>query len=429
LAILEVNGSSSDALIYKNKTDYTALVIGGDKLSRGLTLEGLLVNYYLRTANMYDALMQMGRWFGYREKYIDLMRVFTTTELISRFAHISLAEYKMREEFENLCRTPNATPRSFGLKILSHPEMTVSSPIKIRHGQEIRVSTDFSGQSADTLHFYQSNRDQNEKLVKTFIDDLYSSNAKFRFDDSKAIFENCDWKFVVNFLRAYHDDKDGKSSKWGDRAEYIEKMVKKKGELIDWSIAFRSNSSPDDEDISISEKIFPYKFESRFSDLKHPFARRLTLEHTDPCHIQSIGGQADDTISLTKKQLEEAAELTIKAVEERKRKRILSGVAAESEEIKNHSKYSARSLRKVRPKSNGLLQIYPVVFKKDSGKTKETGKSKKREKVFLISEELGVHWGFRVSFPGEATGESVDYIVNNVYSATMKNDQDEGASE
>ena len=59
----------------------SVIAVGGDKLSRGLTLDGLSVSYYLRASRMYDTLMQMGRWFGYREGYNDLCRIYTTEDL------------------------------------------------------------------------------------------------------------------------------------------------------------------------------------------------------------------------------------------------------------------------------------------------------------------------------------------------------------
>lgn len=53
-----------------------AIVIGGFTLSRGLTLEGLIVSYFYRNSKMYDTLMQMGRWFGYRNNYEELCRIY-----------------------------------------------------------------------------------------------------------------------------------------------------------------------------------------------------------------------------------------------------------------------------------------------------------------------------------------------------------------
>ena len=73
--VFEINGNSKDALdysLYKNK-GLNVIAVGGDKLSRGLTLEGLSITYYFRNTLMYDTLMQMGRWFGYRKGYMDLM--------------------------------------------------------------------------------------------------------------------------------------------------------------------------------------------------------------------------------------------------------------------------------------------------------------------------------------------------------------------
>ena len=59
------------------------MLIGGNKLSRGVTIEGLLVSYYVRETLYYDTLMQMGRWFGYRGRYVDLTRLYSTELLVS----------------------------------------------------------------------------------------------------------------------------------------------------------------------------------------------------------------------------------------------------------------------------------------------------------------------------------------------------------
>lgn len=74
--ILELNVGSADKLSYE-KARKIYIVIGGNKLSRGLTLEGLSVSVFFRTMpNAYDTALQMGRWFGYRDGYFDLTRIF-----------------------------------------------------------------------------------------------------------------------------------------------------------------------------------------------------------------------------------------------------------------------------------------------------------------------------------------------------------------
>src|ERR1700736_3762395 len=92
------------------------IAIGGDKLARGLTLEGLAVSYFLRSSRMYDTLMQMGRWFGYRPGYLDLCRLYTTADLTQWYRHIALASAELKLEFEHMAAI-GATPRDYGLRV------------------------------------------------------------------------------------------------------------------------------------------------------------------------------------------------------------------------------------------------------------------------------------------------------------------------
>ncbi|RYZ83356.1 MAG: hypothetical protein EOP06_20140, partial [Proteobacteria bacterium] len=151
--IKEINGESEDILDYEaNKaTGINVIAIGGDKLSRGLTLEGLVTSYFLRSSKMYDTLMQMGRWFGYRKGYEDLCRIYTTNELFGWFRHLALASEELREEFNFMERIPNATPRDFGLKVLRHPSMLITSRAKMRTGTRIRIS--YAGTRPQTLTY------------------------------------------------------------------------------------------------------------------------------------------------------------------------------------------------------------------------------------------------------------------------------------
>src|SRR5690606_28035583 len=79
IEVKSIHGGSGEALDYfDHKTGLSVIAVGGNKLSRGLTLEGLSISYYLRASRMYDTLMQMGRWFGYKGGYVDLCRLFTS---------------------------------------------------------------------------------------------------------------------------------------------------------------------------------------------------------------------------------------------------------------------------------------------------------------------------------------------------------------
>ena len=83
--------------------EYNVIAIGGDKFSRGLTLEGLSISYFTRESKYYDTLMQMGRWFGFRPKYADLCRVFVTEDIYRWFARIAFATDNLRDQISYMC--------------------------------------------------------------------------------------------------------------------------------------------------------------------------------------------------------------------------------------------------------------------------------------------------------------------------------------
>jgi hypothetical protein len=95
------------------ETGFNVIAIGGDKLSLGLTLEGLSVSYFLRASRMCDTLMQMGRWFGYRPGYLDLCRLYTTPDLEDWFQHIAEASEELRREFDHMVAV-GGTRRDYG---------------------------------------------------------------------------------------------------------------------------------------------------------------------------------------------------------------------------------------------------------------------------------------------------------------------------
>ena len=121
-SVIAVNSSSPTTLDYDavGENGLTLIAVGGFSLSRGLTLEGLTVSYFLRNSMMYDTLMQMGRWFGYRQQYEDLCRVWMPKDAASWYAHIAEATEELQMELKRMSQA-NATPEQFGLAVRSHP--------------------------------------------------------------------------------------------------------------------------------------------------------------------------------------------------------------------------------------------------------------------------------------------------------------------
>ena len=139
--VVEVNSRSPGALNYLEyeNTGLNVIAVGGFSLSRGLTLEGLVVSYFLRNSMMYDTLLQMGRWFGYRQGYEDLCRVWMPEEAQGWYSHITESIDELREELGRM-QSVNATPKEFGLRVRSHPDtLVVTARNKLGSGRQMRV--------------------------------------------------------------------------------------------------------------------------------------------------------------------------------------------------------------------------------------------------------------------------------------------------
>jgi len=153
IKVVTVNSSRSsvDGLAYDKESGSSLIAIGGFSLSRGLTLDGLTVSYFLRSSVMYDTLLQMGRWFGYRPGYEDLCRIWMTREASEWYSHIAIADDELRNDLATLERS-RLTPLDFGLKVLSHPDsLLVTARNKQGSSEKIRHSVSLSDRLIETV--------------------------------------------------------------------------------------------------------------------------------------------------------------------------------------------------------------------------------------------------------------------------------------
>jgi hypothetical protein len=141
IQVITANGKNKTDIEYDTykETGRSLIAIGGDKLSRGLTLEGLSVSYFLRVSRQYDSLLQMGRWFGYRRGFADLCRLYTTPDMEDWFRYVATAQKELRAQFFEMQLT-NATPKEFGLKVAVHDILEVTAKNKQRHTETRRSS-------------------------------------------------------------------------------------------------------------------------------------------------------------------------------------------------------------------------------------------------------------------------------------------------
>lgn len=129
---------NSDRKIDEAETTKHSIVVGGNVLSRGLTLEGLTVSYYYRVVGAADTLLQMARWFGYRPGYDDLVRVWISSEAADQFRYVAEVIAELRSQLRQM-RSAGMTPRHFGLAVRRHPETLRVTAANKLGGAEVRA--------------------------------------------------------------------------------------------------------------------------------------------------------------------------------------------------------------------------------------------------------------------------------------------------
>lgn len=208
MQVILVNGDSADNLDYQGyKSGLNVIAVGGDKLSRGLTLEGLATSFFYRNTSMYDTLMQMGRWFGYRDGYADLCRIYLTPMTENYFSHISNATEELRNELKDMF-AHNLTPKEFGLKVRTHPgSLLITARNKMRSAQTLTIRLDLSGKLVETyaIDLTQPNRENNWKLLEKLISDLQQLYP-YKYNEQK----NHEWNGVSqekisDFIRYFNN--------------------------------------------------------------------------------------------------------------------------------------------------------------------------------------------------------------------------------
>jgi len=174
LRLFVVNSKSDEALDYRkyerDGQGLTAIAIGGLSLSRGLTIEGLCVSYMYRNTRMYDTLMQMGRWFGYRPGYEDLCRVYLSPASIDWYGHIAEKTEELRQQIRRM-RRDNLTPRQFGLYVESHPDsLLITAANKMRSGTSVTFRQSYSGRLVESYIVPADDKinAENEELIASF---------------------------------------------------------------------------------------------------------------------------------------------------------------------------------------------------------------------------------------------------------------------
>lgn len=373
-----VNSEMRDAIDYDGNADLglSIIAIGGDKLSRGLTLEGLTVSYFLRASKMYDSLMQMGRWFGYRPGYVDLCRLYLTPELELWFRHVANAAEELRGRLDHMAMI-GSTPESYGLRIQSHDIMLVTAQNKMHHSEEYQVS--FAGEGKIQTVFFNdgATNSRNARAVAAFIDRAGPASASdgsivsgesLRQFNGRRKWTGVSGTEVASLLAGLEFPEESRDVNGTRLADYIRAQLLS-NELANWTVVVLAGAG---ESLPVDN----WEFLT---------VERAPISNQPRYVIKTVLSPPDEALDLTESEFEQALGLT-------NRKRTDKGkpIAAVPD---------GPSIREIRGEGSksGLLLLYPLSPAK--------------------AELPDVHvpiFGIVVSFPDSKTAKAVRYRFNTV---------------
>lgn len=387
IKVRRINGSAGDVLDYEQHKGrgLNVIAIGGDKLSRGLTLEGLIVSYFTRPSRMYDTLMQMGRWFGYRDGFIDICRLYAPQGLISWFQHITDASEELRKEFLLMCEMGD-TPATYGQRVQSHPVLMVTSQVKMRHSLELTLS--YQGAISETIVYSRIGEevDGNYRAATNLLKriDRYTQSRQkpIRKDmgtdaPGKTLWTQVKPEDVLEFIRQYNSpSQHARKVNTALLAEYIERQLEN-GDLENWSVLLAGRNPLDSK---------PYDFGVADTGLltraNHPDISKPPATEPQAYRIRRLVSPRDESWDLTDEQYQYAVSLG---------------------EVGKQASPGGPEIRVARGKSQALLILYPLEHQSHTAP--------------IDSDHPYI--GFAISFPGNKKDKPIKYRVNSVYQGKM----------
>lgn len=377
--VITDNSRSVERLSFDDANPRVIIAVGGNTLSRGLTLEGLAVSFFVRTASAYDTLLQMGRWFGYRNGYADLTRIWMTDEMRVWFHHLATVEQEMRYDVERL-EVEHLTPEQFGIRIRTHPKLAITSAAKMQHAR--RAEASYAGRRLQTILFNHGNVEWLAENLKAARGLVISAGCASAWNPRPAItiLEGVDSQIIVSFLSVYKFHENSRDLDSQLISRYILDR-REEGELLRFNVAVMGRSSESDYlgtvDLGVSG---------------------METGCINRARLQQIGGATYADIKALMSRNDRVIDL-----------RLPDGVLTEDTKPADLSRFRNAPTGGGYGDSSGLILLYPV--SKDSRPVR--GSVKTREPLQASGHVLGVGLVFPESGSSRA---NVEYVTADVAS-------------
>lgn len=231
LEVLELNSVTGENLEYESSPGRHLVAVGGNRLSRGLTLEGLTVSFFLRTATMADTLLQMARWYGFRTGYEDLIRIWTTDGIAQWFTELALVEQSLRDALRALARA-GRRPDEMAVRLRAHSGLLLTARNKASMADEVQES--WSGEHPQTVMLPLQDAARltyNRQLADGFLGSIGPGGTT----TGGWLIRDVPPEVICEFLRRYRTHDDVVSFRGDPLADWIMGRVAA-DELTDWSV-------------------------------------------------------------------------------------------------------------------------------------------------------------------------------------------------
>jgi len=201
------NKNKSKALNYElyKSSGLRVIVIGGLALSRGLTLEGLTISYLYRNTSTFDVLMQMGRWFGYRDKpipYEDLCLIWMLDKTKEYFKEISTSINELKTDIKKMVDSKKP-PTEFGIRVRNESDtLGITNVNKMRTSKKYVYNLDYFGNVLETpfIDFDSTKINQNMIQFNNFFEKLTLNQV----GSNRILSKNLNTNEIIELLKGLH---------------------------------------------------------------------------------------------------------------------------------------------------------------------------------------------------------------------------------
>lgn len=392
------NGTSNNRVSYPDDDPQTVIAIGGGTLSRGLTLEGLVVSYFLRTSNAYDTLLQMGRWFGFRPGYRDLARVWTASGMLDDYAHLALVERELREDIAVMI-DEDMTPREMAIPVRAHKgRLQITGAGKMDFVD--LVHTGLGGTRRQTIYLDRSlpGIQQRQSAARDLVTQathvcahLTMSPGARQDAPTSHLFQGINHSDVIRFLEGYGVFSVDTALRPAAMTQWIEKHGKGKS----WDLLLVSGRAAAAQ-----------TFEYTPGVVVRPVSRAPLADNWDKSRFEDELARGRDVVNIRALMSSNDSTMDLTIMD---RNDLLDPLTAQ--DLRTLSKSNTEAVKKFRRKSrpdNGLLILYAV------GKDSEPAPSSRNTRVAMNADDHLI--GVAVIFPPADFERVGDYYAVSVKS-------------